>query len=68
MVSVSHRIHDLARLLRDRPDHEDDVHVEYIDLYLLHDPLLGTEKRLNAYRALCDMQKEGKIRSIGVSN
>jgi len=41
---------------------------DYIDLYLLHDPLAGKEKRLESYRALVDLQKQEKLRSIGVSN
>lgn len=41
---------------------------EYIDLFLLHDPLAGSDKRLAAYRALWDKQKEGKVKDIGVSN
>jgi len=40
----------------------------YIDLYLLHAPYGGTENRLGAWKALVEAVKEGKIRSIGVSN
>ncbi|KZT35834.1 Aldo/keto reductase [Sistotremastrum suecicum HHB10207 ss-3] len=40
----------------------------YIDLYLIHDPLSGPKKRLETWRALIAAKKEGKIRSIGVSN
>ncbi len=41
---------------------------DYIDLYLLHDPLAGKTKRLDSWRALIDGKKAGKIRTIGVSN
>ncbi|KAF8513844.1 NADP-dependent oxidoreductase domain-containing protein [Hysterangium stoloniferum] len=41
---------------------------DYIDLYLIHDPLAGTEKRVATYRALLEAKKEGKIRTVGVSN
>lgn len=41
---------------------------DYIDLYLIHDPLSGKVKRLETYRALLDAQKAGKIRTVGVSN
>ncbi|KAH8828552.1 NADP-dependent oxidoreductase domain-containing protein [Flagelloscypha sp. PMI_526] len=41
---------------------------EYIDLFLIHDPLSGAEKRLATYRALLDAKSAGKIRTIGVSN
>lgn len=43
-------------------------YVDYIDLYLIHDPFSGKEKRLETYRALLDAQKQGKIHSVGVSN
>ncbi|KAL4079888.1 NADP-dependent oxidoreductase domain-containing protein [Scleroderma yunnanense] len=41
---------------------------EYIDLFLIHDPFSGTERRLATYKALLDAQAAGKIRSVGVSN
>ena len=40
----------------------------YIDLYLLHSAIGGPEKRRECWRALCDAKKEGKVKSIGVSN
>ncbi|KAI0812271.1 NADP-dependent oxidoreductase domain-containing protein [Irpex lacteus] len=40
----------------------------YIDLFLIHDPYAGTKLRLETYKALQDCRKEGKIRSVGVSN
>lgn len=39
--------------------------VDYIDLYLLHQPFKDYH---GAYRALVDLYKEGKIKAIGVSN
>lgn len=42
--------------------------LEYFDLFLLHSPNPGKQKRLEAYRALLQARKEGKIRSVGVSN
>ncbi|KAF5314742.1 hypothetical protein D9611_007138 [Ephemerocybe angulata] len=41
---------------------------DYIDLYLIHDPLSGKEKRLETYKALLEAKATGKVRSIGVSN
>ena len=41
---------------------------DYIDLFLIHDPFSGTERRLATYQALLDAQKVGKIRTVGVSN
>ncbi|KAF8690171.1 hypothetical protein AX14_003103 [Amanita brunnescens Koide BX004] len=41
---------------------------DYIDLFLIHDPLSGSEKRLATYKALQEAKQAGKIRTIGVSN
>ncbi|KAM0755026.1 2,5-diketo-D-gluconic acid reductase A [Meredithblackwellia eburnea MCA 4105] len=38
------------------------------DLFLLHDPTAGPEKRLEAWRVLEDAVARGEIRAIGVSN
>ncbi|KAF8148699.1 Aldo/keto reductase [Crassisporium funariophilum] len=42
--------------------------LSYIDLYLIHDPMSGKQKRLEAYKALLDAKEAGKVRSVGVSN
>ncbi|KDQ15925.1 hypothetical protein BOTBODRAFT_108051 [Botryobasidium botryosum FD-172 SS1] len=42
--------------------------LDYIDLFLVHDPISGKEKRLATYRALLDAREAGKIRTVGVSN
>jgi len=42
--------------------------IGYLDLYLIHDPLSGTKRRLQTWEALIQKRDEGKIRSIGVSN
>ncbi|ESK96539.1 hypothetical protein Moror_6759 [Moniliophthora roreri MCA 2997] len=41
---------------------------DYIDLFLIHDPLSGSEKRIATYKALLEAKAAGKIRSVGVSN
>jgi len=41
---------------------------DYIDLFLVHDPLSGKDKRLETYKALLEKKAEGKIRTVGVSN
>lgn len=42
--------------------------LEYIDLYLLHAPYGGKKGRLGAWRALVEARRDGKVKSIGVSN
>lgn len=41
--------------------------VDYVDMVLIHAPFAKKE-RLNQYRTLLDLKKEGKCRSVGVSN
>lgn len=41
--------------------------MDYVDLYLIHAPF-GREKRVDQWRALIDLQAQGKARAIGVSN
>ncbi|KAJ3343733.1 hypothetical protein HDU93_006645 [Gonapodya sp. JEL0774] len=40
--------------------------VEYVDLYLIHSPVKAT--RRETWQALVELQKQGKVKSIGVSN
>ncbi|KAI1785910.1 Aldo/keto reductase [Ganoderma leucocontextum] len=40
----------------------------YIDLMLIHSPLSGKEKRLEAWKAFVAARNEGKVHNIGVSN
>merc|ERR1712146_451709 len=40
--------------------------MKYIDLYLIHSP--GNGQLIETWDALVQLQKEGKVRSIGVSN
>jgi len=42
--------------------------VPYFDLYLLHSAIGGPEVRRECWRACVDAQKEGLVKSIGVSN
>jgi diketogulonate reductase-like aldo/keto reductase len=42
--------------------------LKYIDLYLIHTPEGGPEARRESWQAICAAQKEGKLKSIGISN
>ncbi len=57
-----------AYLLCDVLQLADCERTDYIDLMLLHSPLSGKERRLEAYKALIEARNKGKVRSIGVSN
>lgn len=41
--------------------------MSYVDLYLIHSPLGGTE-RLGEWKALLELKRTGKARAVGVSN
>ncbi|KAG7193808.1 uncharacterized protein KQ657_000501 [Scheffersomyces spartinae] len=42
--------------------------LEYIDLFLIHDPMTNKDKRLGAWKALQEAVEEGLIKSIGISS
>ncbi|KAA1476615.1 Aldo/keto reductase [Dentipellis sp. KUC8613] len=41
---------------------------DYLDLFLIHDPMSGSKRRLDTYRALLELRDKGKLKSVGVSN
>jgi 2,5-diketo-D-gluconate reductase A len=43
------------------------LQLDYVDLYLIHAPLAQAQ-RLEQWRALVELQRQGKVRAIGVSN
>ncbi len=43
------------------------LQLDYVDLYLIHAPLAQAQ-RLEQWRALVELQQQGKVRAIGVSN
>ena len=42
--------------------------LDYLDLHLIHWPNPGVGKYVEAWRALVDLQQDGMVRAIGVSN
>jgi diketogulonate reductase-like aldo/keto reductase len=42
--------------------------IDYLDLFLIHSAYGGKTVRLEAWKALLDARKAGKLRSVGVSN
>jgi diketogulonate reductase-like aldo/keto reductase len=46
----------------------ENFHTDYIDLYLIHHPIENKEYFRNTWRLLEEYYKNGKIKSIGVSN
>jgi 2,5-diketo-D-gluconate reductase A len=43
------------------------LQLDYVDLYLIHAPF-GNAQRLEQWKALLEIQRQGKVRAIGVSN
>jgi diketogulonate reductase-like aldo/keto reductase len=45
---------------------------DYIDLFLMHSPLAGKDKRISTWRYLNEIMQEegpkGRVRALGVSN
>ena len=39
-----------------------------IDLYLIHWPMPRLDRYLDSWRAMVELQRDGRVRSIGVSN
>lgn len=44
------------------------LNMEYVDLYIIHWPLPAKDLYVESWKALITAQKDGKVRSIGVSN
>jgi len=44
------------------------LRLDYVDLYLIHWPMPQWDRYLESWRALIELRKDGRARSIGVSN
>lgn len=44
------------------------LELEYVDLYLIHWPVPSQDKYVDTWRAFIELQEQGLIRAIGVSN
>jgi len=42
--------------------------IDYLDLYLIHWPVAGSDSYVDTWKAMRKLNEEGRIRSIGVSN
>ena len=60
--------HGYDEALRAFDDSMSRLGLDYLDLYLIHWPVAGSEKYIDAWRALVKLREDGRVRSIGVSN
>jgi 2,5-diketo-D-gluconate reductase A len=60
-----HGYEQAKRALRASLDH---LEMEHVDLYLIHWPVPAHDKYVETWKAFIDLQAEGLVRSIGVSN
>ncbi|CCL99864.1 uncharacterized protein FIBRA_01889 [Fibroporia radiculosa] len=67
-TKIHSAIHGFDNTIRTVDSSLNDMGLDYIDLYLIHDPKAGSELRLETYKALLEAKRQGKIRSVGVSN
>lgn len=63
---MRNRTYDAA--LSDLKNSLKEAGLDYFDLYLMHSPLGGPEKRKDVWRALLAAKKQGLVKSVGVSN
>jgi 2,5-diketo-D-gluconate reductase A len=67
-TKVPGRDHGYDETRRSLEESLERMQLDYIDLYLIHWPNPNVDKYVETWRAFIDAQKDGKVRSIGVSN
>src|SRR5581483_5727225 len=67
-TKLNNDAHGYDNALRACADSRERLGFEYIDLYLIHWPLPARDRYVETWRALIDLQRDGSVRSIGVSN
>lgn len=60
--------HGYDRALRAFDESVRRLGLDYLDLYLIHWPVPKNDLYVDAWKALIELRKEGRVRSIGVSN
>lgn len=60
--------HDYDEAVRAFELSADKLGLDYLDMFLIHWPVPAQDKYVEAWRAFVELQKQGRIRSIGVSN
>ena len=61
----SHGYDEATRALKDSLER---LELDFVDLYLIHWPVPSRDRYVETWRAFIDLQREGLVRSIGVSN
>lgn len=67
-TKVPGRDHGYAETLRSAEGSLTRLGLERIDLYLIHWPNPSVDRYVETFRAMIDLQKDGKVGSVGVSN
>ena len=60
--------HGYDETMRAFDESMDRLELDYIDLFLIHWPVAGSEKYVDTWKALVALRKQGRAKSIGVSN
>jgi diketogulonate reductase-like aldo/keto reductase len=67
-TKLNNNAHGHDEALRAFEESRQRLGLDYIDLYLIHWPLPAKDRYVETWEALVQLQKDGAVRSIGVSN